>query len=368
MIIAVNARFLIKNKLEGIGWYSYEVLKRIVIAHPEHQFLFLFDRPFDEEFIFARNIVPLVLPPPARHPVLWHIWFQIMVPWVLRRYKADVFFSPDGFVPLYAKVKTVAVIHDINFERYPEFVPFLTSWYYRRFFPKFAAKSSIIITVSEFSKNEIIKFYHIDEDKISVIYNGVNEKYIISGKQENLMNMKSYFLFVGALSPRKNIEFLLRAFDSFKASSNADVSLLIVGEKMHLNKQMNKIFLDMEYKNDVRFLGRLPLKDLVDVYKNALAMVFIPYYEGFGIPLVEAMASGIPVIASDIDVLREVAQDAAIFVPPAQVQTVAAAMTSIWLDTTLWADLSKKGLLRAAYFSWNKSAEKVWKEIAQFLH
>ncbi|MBU6205399.1 MAG: glycosyltransferase family 1 protein, partial [Bacteroidetes bacterium] len=102
MNIAVNTRFLLSNKLEGIGWFTYETLKRITRAHPEHQFHFLFDRPYHNEFIFSGNITPHILPPPARHPLLWYWWFEQSVPSVLKKIKADLFLSTDGFLSLSA--------------------------------------------------------------------------------------------------------------------------------------------------------------------------------------------------------------------------------------------------------------------------
>src|SRR5512139_2040469 len=100
MRIAVNTRLLIKDKLEGIGWFTYETLKRITRKHPEHEFIFLFDRPFDKEFIFAQNIIPVIITPEARHPILWYLWFEYSVPRALKKYKADIFLSPDGYLSL----------------------------------------------------------------------------------------------------------------------------------------------------------------------------------------------------------------------------------------------------------------------------
>ena len=114
MKIAVNTRLLLKDKLEGIGWFSYESLKRICIAHPEHEFVFIFDRPYSEEFIFADNVTPVVVGPPARHPFLYILWFEISVAKVLRKHNVDVFLSTDGYLSLSTKVPSIAVLHDLN--------------------------------------------------------------------------------------------------------------------------------------------------------------------------------------------------------------------------------------------------------------
>ena len=98
MRIAVNTRLLLKDKLEGIGWFTFETLKRITKNHPEHEFIFLFDRPYDKEFIFSENIIPVVIQPPARHPFLWYLFFEWSIPAALKKYKADIFISPDGWL------------------------------------------------------------------------------------------------------------------------------------------------------------------------------------------------------------------------------------------------------------------------------
>src|SRR5690606_8257814 len=129
-----------KNRLEGIGWFTFETLKRITVAHPEHQFLFIFDRPWAPEFIFSENITPIVAGFPTRHPILWILWFELVIPRVLRKHKADIFFSPDGLLSLRTKVRSIPVIHDISFKHRPKDLPFWPRWYYNYFFPRFAKK------------------------------------------------------------------------------------------------------------------------------------------------------------------------------------------------------------------------------------
>ena len=131
MNIAVNTRLLLKNKLEGIGWFTFESLKRITTQHPEHHFFFIFDRDFSEEFIFSDNITPLIQFPPARHPFLFFAWFEYALPSLLNKLKPDLFLSPDGFLSLRYQGKSMNVIHDLNFEHYPEDLPALIRWYYR---------------------------------------------------------------------------------------------------------------------------------------------------------------------------------------------------------------------------------------------
>ena len=124
MRIAVNTRLLLKDKLEGIGWFTFETLSRITKNHPEHDFYFLFDRPYSREFISGKNIHPMVIPPKTRHPILWYVWFEFCIPKILKKIKADLFLSPDGFLSLTSNIPSISVIHDINFEHHPEDLKF----------------------------------------------------------------------------------------------------------------------------------------------------------------------------------------------------------------------------------------------------
>ncbi|HAD33931.1 MAG TPA: glycosyltransferase family 1 protein, partial [Chitinophagaceae bacterium] len=129
MKIAVNARFLLKGKLEGIGWFTHEIIRRVVNMHPEHQFIFFFDRPFDSSFLYAKNVEAVILNPPARHPFLWWIWFEWAIPRALKKYQADMFISTDGFLSLRTQTPTLLVMHDLAFEHFPEHLPLKFRWY-----------------------------------------------------------------------------------------------------------------------------------------------------------------------------------------------------------------------------------------------
>jgi glycosyltransferase involved in cell wall biosynthesis len=214
--IAVNTRLLLKGKMEGIAVHAYNVLKRITVAHPEHQFLFLFDRPYSEEFIFSDNITPISLMPQARHPFLFYLWFEYSVAKVLRDAKPDLFYSPDGFLSLKAETPSISVMHDINYIYYPEDLPRMALWYYKYYYPKFMAKAKHILTVSEYSKQDIIKNYHINPSKIDVVYNGADESYRKLNDEEKkavkqkYSEGKDYFVYVSALHPRKNYRLLIK--------------------------------------------------------------------------------------------------------------------------------------------------------------
>lgn len=373
MKIAVNTRLLLPNKLDGIGWFTCQTLKRITQKHPEHEFIFLFDRPYDAQFIFSKNIIPVVVPPPARHPVLWYIWFSIMVPKELKKYGAEVFLSPDGFIPLALKIPTVSVIHDINFEHRPLDLPFTSRWYYQHYFPKFASKANRIATVSEFTKMDIVETYHLDLSKIDVVYNGSHELYKpltqyekVSVKQQYSQG-EEYFIFIGSLHPRKNVDGLLKGFDLFKKQTSSKLKLIIVGDRFFMNKNLDMAYTSMEFKNDVVFTGRKEPHDLSQLLGAAWALAFVPHFEGFGIPLLEAMYCDVPSVASKVTSLPEVAGDTAFYADPSNVFSIASALTKMAYDTKGRELLISNCKQQREKFSWDFSSAKLWDTIMKVI-
>jgi glycosyltransferase involved in cell wall biosynthesis len=363
--IGINTRFLLKGKLEGFGWYTYEIAKRLVQNHPEHEFVFFFDRPFDKEFVFGPNVTPVVLNPPARHPFLFILWFDLVLPKALKRHKIDVFFSPDGYLSLRTNLPQIATIHDINFEHFPKDLPRLAGWYLRRYFPKFAKKAAHILTVSNYSKQDIIASYGIEENKISVAWNDASDLFKPLPNQEieklraQFTNGNPYFLFVGSLHPRKNLHRLIKAFEIYAKDPSNEWELVIVGAAMW---KSNKTFqaLPESISKRVHFTGRLDAFELARVTGAAGCLAYVPYFEGFGIPLVEAMKSGVPILSGDRTSLPEVAGNAALYCDPFKLEAIYQGLKRLSSEETLRKDLIEKGLQRSNEFSWDKTAEKVW--------
>ncbi len=372
MNIAVNTRLLLHNKLEGIGRFSFETLKRITKNHPEHQFIFFFDRPWHEEFIFSDNITPVTLFPQSRHPLLWYWWFEYSVPTALKKHKADLFLSPDGYLSLSTNVLQVPVIHDLNFEHYPQDLPYLYSKYYRYFFPKYASKAQRIATVSEFSKKDISEKYGVDAGKIDVVYNGCNESFKpVSEETKKQIQQRfslncPYLLYVGAQHQRKNLQNLFRAFDEFKKDGN-NYKLLVSGQKKWWTSEMEEAYAGMKYKDEVIFTGRLSEEDLVNVVATAQALVYVSYFEGFGIPVIEAMRCNVPVITSNTSALPEIAGDAALPVNPFSVDEISAAMKRLTSDEALRKQLIGKGQEQSKQFTWDATADKLWASVEQVI-
>lgn len=371
MKIAVNTRLLLKDKMEGIGWFTYETLKRITTAHPEHQFYFLFDRPHDRSFIFSDNITPVTVFPQARHPFLFYWWFDYSVPLVLRRIKPDLFVSPDGYLSLTTRVRQLAVMHDLNFEHYPGDLPFLMGNYYRYFFPRFARKAAHIVTVSGFSKKDIMERYGIAPEKIDVVYNGASDFYrpvditTRMAIRTTYSRGSPYFVFVGALHPRKNLVNLFKAFDRFKDMMPSDLKLVIVGARQWWTTEMRDAFHGMVHRDEVIFTGRLPSEALHLVVASALALTYVSYFEGFGIPILEAFYCDTPVITSNVTSIPEVAGDAALMVDPFSIDAIATAMFKIATDEHTRLDLITKARVQREKFNWDKTADRLWQAIVK---
>lgn len=362
MRIAVNTRFLLKGKLEGIGWFTREILQRMVIDHPEHEFIFFFDRPYDPQFVFASNVTPVVIPPPARHPILWYIWFEIAVRIALKKYKADVFISTDGFLSLGSSVPTLLVVHDLAFEHFPEHLPFKFRYYLRRFTPRFVKKARHIVTVSTFSKNDLIATYGTPENKISVVYNGANILYKpLSFDEKQAVKDQyaqgcEYFVFAGALHPRKNVVRLLKAFARFKAKQRSNMKLLIIGRYAWESDEIKETYEQHPFKPDVLMYDYMEVDELSRVIGAAYALTFVSIFEGFGIPILEAMQCGVPGIVSNTSSMPEVAGNSAILVTPTSIDEMADAMRTIYKDEGLRDKLRQNALEQAQRFSWNDSA------------
>lgn len=369
MRIAVNTRLLLKGRMDGIGWFTAETLQRIVKAHPEHQFFFFFDRKPDPDFLYGSNVTPVVLHPQARHPILWYLFFQCSVKRALKRYKVDLFLSPDGYSVLGTDVPTLTVIHDINFEHGKANLKPSHQKYMTYFSPQFARYSTRIATVSEFSKQDIRDTYHIDADKIDVVYDGAHTGYRpISGElrqatRDKYTQGRPYLIFISTIIKRKNLATLLTAFDLFKAEDKEGMKLVVVGHRVWWQDELAQAYDAMRHKEDVVFLGRAEAEELVRLMGSARMLVYPSLFEGFGIPIVEAFCSEVPVITSDCTSMPEVAGDAAVLVNPKDAEAMAEAITRVASDEALRRDLVEKGRLRRTLFTWDITAEKLWQSM-----
>lgn len=368
MRIAVNTRFLLKDYLEGYGYFVNETFRYIVSNHPEHEFIFIFDRPYEKKFVFAENIKPIVIGPPARHPLLWKLWYDVKVPMVLKRYKADVFVSCDGFCSLRTKVPQCLVLHDLSFLHFPGFHKKSHLAFYKRNTPKFLEKAKSIVTVSEFSKKDIISHYkNIRETKIDVVYNGVKEIFqpISENEKERTKEKytggKEFFICVGALHPRKNLENLLRAFSVFKKRQQSGMKLLLAGRLAWKYEPFLEKLKTYKYRDDVVLTGYLDDLDLVKLLGSAYAMVYPSLFEGFGVPVLEAMGCQVPVITSLNSSMQEISKESALYCDPSSYNDIADKMMLLYKDENLRKKLIQKGKEISNQFRWDHSAQLLWR-------
>lgn len=371
MKIAVNTRFLLRGKLEGIGWFTYEILRRVVERHPEHEFIFFFDRPYDSSFVFGSNVTPVVLPPPARHPVLWVIWFEASVRLALRKYRPDVFVSTDGFLSLGARVPQLLVMHDLAFEHFPEHLPLKFRSYLRFFSPRFARKASHIVTVSDYTRLDLLETYGISGEKVSVVHNGANEWYKpLSFERRQQVKEEyaggcEYFVFAGALHPRKNVLRLLQAFARFKGRQRSNMKLLVIGRYAWHSNEIRQAMEQHPFREDVIRYDYMQVEQLSQVIGAAYGLVFVSLFEGFGIPILEAMRCGVSGILSESSSMPEVGGDAFLYADPKNTEDIARQMMLFYKDEHLRADLMTKARRQAELFSWDQSADAFWQIILQ---
>lgn len=365
MRIGINTRFLIKDKLEGIGIYTQEVSKRLVQMHPEHEWFFFFDRTYDEQFIFSQNVQPVVIYPSARHPFLWYWWFERSLPKKLQQHKIDKFFSPDSYLSLNTNIPQILTVHDIAYEYYPETIPWLANKYYRHYFPKFCDKAESIIAISDHTRQDLVNHYQINEEKIFTIPNGVSPDFKpLELQQQDLVfhrysGGRPFFIYVGAIHPRKNVLTLLKAFEAFK-QEHPDLphQLILVGRKAWHNEELMNFYQQMKYKDQVIWMDHIQRQDLIQLISSATAMLYLSLYEGFGLPVLEAMACGTVNITSLHSPMEEIVKDAGLIVPPQSIQEIVNAMYTVATDENYRNQLEKRGIELSKEYQWDYTAQK----------
>ncbi|MBK7937507.1 MAG: glycosyltransferase family 4 protein [Lewinellaceae bacterium] len=371
MKIAINTRFLLSGRLEGFGWYTHEIVRRMVLRHPEDEFVFLFDRLYDRAFIYAPNVTAVVVPPKARFAPLFWIWFEWAVPRVLKKYKADVFFSPDSMCSLSAKVPTVMTCHDLVPLHYPKQIPFRHRHYLLHYLPRFLRRADRLLTVSEYVARDIAQTCGIAAEKISAVHNGCREgfKPVKEIDKQRVRNEyaggQPYFFYAGAIHPRKNIPRLIRAFDLFKNKTGAPVKLLLAGRYAWKTAEVNVALEQAVHRGDIQMLGYVPDEQLPDLVASALAMTYISLSEGFGLPVLEAMYCDTPVLAANTTSLPEIAGTAALLVDPLSENAIAEGLLKLWADPSYAQTLVESGRVQREQFSWDISAERIYQIIKQ---
>ena len=368
MRIAVNTRMLLPGQLEGVGVYTDEIISRMTQRHPDDGFYLYFDRQPPDHFTYGPNVTRTAVFPQARHPFLFYMWFQQTLRRQVEKLYPDIFFSPDGFMPLGMKVPSVITIHDPAVLRYPGHIGLLARKYYQHYVPRFAREARHIITVSEFSKREIMELLDIPPDKISVIYNGVSSRFRpVTGNekaesQQMFANGKPYALYLGAIHPRKNIARLIRGFDLFKnANPDSELQLVVAGKLSWRFDDVIDAHENSRYKADIHMAGFVEGNKVPRLVAGATCSTYVSYYEGFGLPVLESMASGVPVITSESSAMAEISGNAALLVDPFDPDSIANGFEVLTCDPGRYQQLVESGLQHVKLFGWEQAAEATYR-------
>ena len=369
MKIAVNCIFLQKNNLEGYGYFVQEIFKRLAKQYPEHEFIFVFDRKFEEQFIFSSNIKPILVTPKARHALAFKFWYDVKLPLALRSVKPDIIIQPYGFCSLTTKTPQLLVVHDLAFKHYPQFISGQHLWYYRFFTPKFLNKATRIATVSEFSKKDIIDQYKVELSKIDVVYSAAKNifKPIDTTRQQNIKEEYAdgceFFLFTGSIHPRKNLLNTLKAFSLFKKWQQSNMKLLVAGRLAWQYDEVLKKLKTFKYRNDVVLLDYVDENELANIMASAYGVLYPSFWEGFGVPVLEAMQSGVPVVTGNQSSMPEIGGSAALYANAADADSIAKQMLALYKDESLRKKLIETGKQQASTFSWDNTAALMWQTI-----
>ena len=362
----------IKKFRSGIGYYTEQLLKALLRLVKEDEIILYsntresFDElnPNESKQIkkYGSNFCPIRA-----------FWMQFMLPRILKKTKPDFCHFTNYLAPLMTSVPIIVTIHDMTLTMFPKYHYLKKRLLSRPFIPVVAKKAKIIITVSENSKKDIIKHFKINENKIRVIPSGVSEKFRPITNEEELEPVRKKYnidskiiLYVGNLEPRKNLVRLIEAFHTLVKKYNVNRKLMLVGPKGWGYKNIFKRIKELNIQNEILYIGYVPTEDIHLLYNCADIFAYPSLYEGFGFPILEAFACGIPVLTSNSPSLDETASDAALRVNPTDKKAIADGLLKITQDITFRNTLIEKGKQRAKLFSWDEAAKKtleVYKEI-----
>ena len=361
MRVAIDAR---KLHDFGIGTYIRNIIRQLARLDRQTEYL-LICQPRDRELGLSlgdnfRVEVDTSRPYSFRE--------QVSIPWTLLRTRATVLHEPHYVLPPLARCRSVVTIHDCIHLRFPQYLPNRAALTYARAQMGAAARrSDRILTVSEASKRDILEFFPVPAEKITVIYNAIDERFAEPPPEEDVRHVAEryqlqdkFVLYVGNVKPHKNLERLIVAFHVLRQTPGLeDVKLVIIGDEISRYASLRRAVHRYNLHKFVRFLGFLPDETLAIVYRLAGVFAFPSLYEGFGLPPLEAMASGTPVVTSNVSSLPEVTGDAALLVDPYSADAIADALRRVLTDSSLADSLSARGLARARTFSWEAAARRI---------
>lgn len=374
MRIAINTRFANYGYVEGYGRFAMELSHRLALSGGSDNYLFIQDRPSSVVSDDPPNVQRLTVGPPARHPLLWKFWYDVRIPLLLKSRQADLFFSPDGICSLTTRVPQLLAVHDLAFLHHPEMMPRAQRLFYERNTPRFIRKASRIVTVSEFSRQDIIRQYPFAAGKVDVVHNAADP--ILTpitpeqafGWKEEFSEGREYFLCLGSIHPRKNLINLLKAFSLFKKRQRTNMLLVIAGRMAWKHDEFTRALSGFKFRHDVVLTGYVTRQRLRMMLGSAYALVYPSLWEGFGLPVVEAMQAGVPVLCSDNTSMPEVAGDAALYFDPLQPEQMGMQLSRIFKDEQERGRMILRGLERAKAFNWDDAARRVREIMSEAVH
>jgi len=353
MNIVLDGR-MIGEKMHGIARYAYNLIKGLLNIDQKNKYTVLIGKDFPD--ILSNNL---------ERRALRSKWISISEQWelskVLRELKPDVYHTPSFVAPIFNVSPIVMTIHDVNHMVFRNEYSVLHRLYYKFIVKPSAKKSAKILTGSKFSKKEINKYLDISIDKIKVIYNGCGEEFRPVEDFEELTRVRkkyglpeAFILYVGNYKPHKNVSSLLKAYNKL----TCEIPFVLSGKG---NKELLGLTKRLRMEEKVIFIGEIQDSDLPAVYNCATLFVFPSFYEGFGLPPLEAMTCGCPVVVSNTSSLPEVCGNAVYYIDPYSVDSIAQGIYKVLIDGNLRKNLMQKGLERAKMFSWEKTANEVLK-------
>jgi glycosyltransferase involved in cell wall biosynthesis len=353
----------------GIGTYIRNLLQELARMDHETEFVIL-SRPDDSVAVTTLGENFRVVKETAGN---YSLAEQVKIPLDLRRERVDLFHAPHYVLPPLVRCPSVVTIHDCIHLMFPQYLPNRWSLAYARTSITLAAKRSTrVLTVSESSKRDILRYVDIPPGKIDVIYNAYDERFrdvpnedAVARVRERFQLQDQFVLYAGNVKPHKNLERLIEAFHLVRSRGLDQLKLVLIGDEISKYTALRRAVHRHQLHKYVRFLGFLPLDTLAVLYRLAGVFVFPSLYEGFGLPPLEAMASGTPVVTSNVSSLPEVAGNAAVLVDPYNASAIADGIYRVLTDESLRMDLRRRGIERATQFSWESSVRRVREIYAQ---
>lgn len=360
MRIAVNAGSLKSDR--------FETFIQLAKLHPQDTFLFFFDTE-NKSADLPENVTSIVITPPAKIPLKWRIWYNLKLPSALKKNKAAIFIS-ERFISLKSKVPQILMHPELSFIHEPSLIEKKEILFYKKNTAGFLKKANAIIVNSFFFKKEIGQRFKIAEKIIHVIYPSVKNLTPVTFEEKELIKEKyakgnEYFIYKGIISTEKNIVNLLKAFSFFKKRQRSSMQLLITGVAGEKFEEFVRSLQSYKFKNDVKVLLNLPQSESRKIIASAYAMVYVPLIESEGISVIEAMNSGVPLIVSDIEFLKEYCAEAALYVQPGNINDIAEKMMLLFKDEKKRKDLIERGKSQTSVFEKTNSIAVLFKIIEE---